>query len=86
MNQLPQFRGISCFEISHHKQYHNFFVQVEQKGKKYTRSIQNHNITKQVADLYMKDKRNMETGVVPKNKRRGRPMFEVDSIMGTQGM
>ena len=82
VNQLPQFKGMSCFEIAHHEQCRNLFVEVERKGQKYTRSIRKHNIIKLVANLYRKDIDNMETEVVPKKKRRGRPRLEVDSAHG----
>ena len=77
ISSLPQFRGMSCFEIAHHEECRNLFVEVNRDGKKYTRSVRKHPIATQLTKFY----ENLY-GIGEKEQvtaRRGRPKSTEDS-------
>ena len=74
---LPQFRGMSCFDIAHHEECRNLFVEVDRDGNKYTRSVRKHPIVTQLKNFY----KNLY-GIGEKEQvtaRRGRPKSTEDS-------
>ena len=77
ISTLPQFRGMSCFEIAHHEDCKNLFVQVERNGRMYTRSVRKHPIVTKMTKLY----ENLYgiTEKEPVIARRGRPKSIEDS-------
>ena len=64
IGKIPQFAGLSCFEIAHHEECNNLFVEVHRLGRTYTRSITNHPIPKMVGEIYKK--------ALPRRSERGR--------------
>jgi hypothetical protein len=64
IGKIPQFAGLSCFEIAHHEECNNLFVEVHRLGHTYTRSISNHPIPKMVGEIYKK--------ALPRRSERGR--------------
>ena len=52
MNRISLFKGFSCFEIAHHEYCKDVFVDIERKGKKYTRARRKHPIHEEIANLY----------------------------------
>ena len=81
MNRLSIFKGLSCFEIAHHEYCKDVFVEIERKGKKYTRARRKHPIHEEIANLYsdLKQREDQPIRVV----RRGRPRSEQDSANAT---
>ena len=84
VNQLPQFSGMTCFEIAHQEQCKTLFVEVNRKGHKYIRSITKHSVVTQLSKLYQDF-----TQDSPQQSRRGRPRFEqqntsIDNNRGTE--
>ena len=67
IQQIPQFAGLTCFEIAHHPECANLFVSINRKDKTYTRSVLNHQVPIMVKDIY--------EGMLPRrsNRARGRP-------------
>ena len=77
ISTLSQFRGMSCFEIAHHEECRNLFVEVERDGRNYTRSVRKHPIVTQLKRFY----ENLY-GIGEKTQvtaRRGRPKAMEDS-------
>ena len=64
IQKIPQFAGLTCFEIVHHPKCENLFVTINRKEKKYTRSVLNHQVPIMVKDIY--------EGMMPRQSNRGR--------------
>jgi len=52
MTDIPQFVGLTCFEIAHHPECEGLFINIQQGDKKYTRSVRNHPIPMTVQKIY----------------------------------
>ena len=55
MRQIPQFAGLTCFEICHHEDCKDLFVHVPRNNMTYTRSLRNHPVRTLVKELYEAD-------------------------------
>ena len=67
IRKIPAFAGLSCFEVAHHPDCDNLFVDICRRGNTYTRSVRKHPITKMIAEIY-------ESQLPRKSERpRGRP-------------
>ena len=82
ISSLPQFRRINCFEIAHHEECRNLFVEVDMNGKKYTRSVRKHPIVMQLKKYYENLYCIGENEQV--TTRRGRPKGTGDSANETE--
>ena len=55
MNTLPQFLGMSCFEIAHSEECKDLFAVLERDGQKYYRTKPTHPIANDLLQLYQED-------------------------------
>ena len=79
MKQLPQFKGLSCFQIAHHPDCNNLYYNCVRDGRTYIRSSTNHPIVETIKSLY--------TGDVPRRSTRssrGRPKKEGEGVESTR--
>ena len=79
MKQLPQFKGLSCFQIAHHPDCNNLYYNCVRNGHTYIRSSNNHPILEKIKNLY--------AGDVPrrsKRSNRGRPKKEGEQLESTR--
>jgi hypothetical protein len=49
---LPQFAGMTCFEIAHSPEVENMFTTITRDGKSYQRTVPSHPICKQLIQVY----------------------------------
>mmetsp|Transcript_19680 Transcript_19680/g.22283 ORF Transcript_19680/g.22283 Transcript_19680/m.22283 type:complete len:198 (-) Transcript_19680:46-639(-) len=74
IRKIPAFRGLSCFEIAHHPDCENLFIEVCRNGKNgntYTRSVLNHPVPKMITKIYEKQlPRRCETPPTNSNEAR----------------
>ena len=73
---------MNCFEIAHHEECRNLFVEVDINGKKYTRSVRKHPIVTQLKKYYENLYCIGENEQV--TTRRGRPKGTGDSANETE--
>ena len=65
MSTLPQFNGMSCFEIAHHPVCKSLFTEIYRQGKNYVRCIPTHRVALDIANVYKQ--------TLPRRSSRGRP-------------
>ena len=67
IRRIPEYAGLSCFEIAHHPDCADLFIEISRKGKMYTRSVSKHPMTSKIAKIY-------ETQLPRRSgRKRGRP-------------
>ena len=52
MKDIPQFVGLTCFEIAHHPDCEGLFIDVKRGEKTYTRSVKNHPVPLSIKNIY----------------------------------
>ena len=65
LKTLPQFRGMSCFDIAHHPECSSMFTVIQQGNKSHLRCLPTHNISYQLQEKYKE--------LLPRRSSRGRP-------------
>ena len=72
MKDIPQFVGLTCFEIAHHPDCEGLFIDVKRGEKTYTRSVKNHPVPLSIKNIYerMQPRRSI--------RGRGRPSNNQD--------
>ena len=65
MKTLPQFRGMSCFDIAHHPECSSMFTVIQRGNKSHLRCLPTHNISYQLQEKYKE--------LLPRRSSRGRP-------------
>ncbi len=78
LHMLPQFAGLSCFEIAHHRDCKDLYYDCVRGGQVYTRSLAKHPLLDSIKNLYADDapRRSVRTS-------RGRPRKELERIATT---
>ena len=52
---IPNFVGLTCFEIAHHPKCRDLFTRIKRKGNFYCRTIPSHRVVQEVKELYQSD-------------------------------
>ena len=65
LSTLPQFKGMSCFDIAHSQECQSLFTRIERGGKTYFRSKLIHKVIGDLKQVYSQS--------LPRRSNRGRP-------------
>lgn len=65
LSTLPQFKGMSCFDIAHSQECQSLFTRIEREGKTYFRSVLIHKVIGDLKQVYSQS--------LPRRSNRGRP-------------
>ena len=82
MREIPQFVGMSCFEICHHDDCKDLFVNIQRGNSTYSRSLRNHPIRTLLTEIYKADlPRRSERTIIgrPRNTAQSCPNISSDA-------